>query len=309
MSYLNTEIQYYEADIRKTKPIGTCTLGQLFESIRNPKGETLGKFDLIAKASREGNKKLKDELKASLYYFTPCIFSDGTNRTYDSILRWTGVLILDFDNLEQELAVELRDYLFDNYPFVIASMLSSSRKGVKAVVRIPVVKSVEEFKSYFYGLAEHMQWIKGWDMTGQNSSLAFYLTYDYDIKVREDAVEWLGRGFKEDEFKEWSGGEIEPLEDVTEEDREEILLQLKRCVDRIVDSGHAFYRSTCLLGWGFAGAGYFTEDEMKEILFDLVDDNDYLSQKPRTYKKTCLDMKRVGFASPVYLERHEHLYE
>ncbi len=41
---------------------------------------------------------------------------------------------------------------------------------------------------------------------------------------------------------------------------------------------------------------------MQDILFDLIDSNDYLSQKPKSYKKTCLDMKNLGMSAPLTLE-------
>jgi lipocalin len=34
----------------------------------------------------------------------------------------------------------------------------------------------------------------------------------------------------------------------------------------------------------------------------LVDDNEYLSQKPKAYKKTILDMKNIGMSAPLTLE-------
>lgn len=309
MSYLDTPLQYYENDIRKTKPIGICTLGQLLNSIANPKPDTLAVFNQISQASSEGNKKLKDELKSKLWYFTPCIYSKGNNRTYDDISHWTEIIVLDFDNLEHELAVELRDWLFENYSCVIASMLSSSRKGVKCFIRIPKVSSVEEFKLYFYGIASEMQYVKGFDYTGQNSALAFYLTYDYDIKIREDATEWTQTGYKIDEFKQWEGGEIIPVLDVTEEDREEIKKQLVCMYANITDNGHIPNRSASLLLGGYVGSSYFTFEEAVNILDDLIDATPYLQYKPKTYKTTARQMLHIGSKSPLYLQRHEHLYE
>lgn len=303
MSYLSNKIQFYPADIRQTKPIGSCTLGQLLDSIRLPKPDILELFDEIANASIKGDKKLKDELKSKLYYLTPCIVSDGTNRTYSAIERFTGLMVLDFDNLEQELAVELRDHLFETYPFIIASMLSSSRKGVKCIVRIPVVESVEEFKLYFYGLATIMEVYRGWDSTSQNSALAFYLTYDFEAKVREDAAVWSRTGYKEDEFKAFTG-DFEVVNDVSEADRQQIIKQITSMFASIVDSGHGLVRSACLIFGGFVGAGYYSYDEAIDILDDLVDNTPYLQAKPRTYKKTCRTMVLLGSKSPLFLDRH-----
>lgn len=302
-NYMSTLIQYYPNDIHIVKPLGTLTLGQFLNSIKNPKPDIESQFKKIAEASAEGNKKLKDELKSKLYYTTPCIFSDGTNRTYQAIDHFTGIAVLDFDNISVDLACELRDYLFNTYPFIIASFLSSSRKGVKCLVRIPVVNSVDEFKLYFYGLGCIFQFYKGFDITSQNSALAFYLTYDHDALVREDAAVFQDTGYKEDEFKEFKGEAIK-VEDVTEKDREIILRQMYRIFDNIIDNGHVPLRGASLLFGGFCASGYYEIEEARGILYDLVDATPYLQSKSRTYKRTVNDMLIKGYTSPIYLERH-----
>ncbi len=131
-----------------------------------------------------------------------------------------------------------------------------------------------------------------------------YSTYDKELLMREDATVFEERGMKIDEFKVYSG---EPIEiEASEEDREYIKNILKRSMDKITDSGHYICRSTCLSGWGYCGAGYFTEEEMEEFLFELIDDNEYLSAKSKAYKKTCLDMKSKGITSPLILNETDN---
>lgn len=297
------KFQYYPASVYHTTPSGACSLRQMLYGIKNPKSETVEIFKQIEQASLDGDKKLKDKLKAQTVYFTPCIVSDGKGRKYENIVRWTGILLVDIDNLEPEIAKALKQYLFDTYDFVIASFLSVSKRGVKVLIRIPQVSSVEDFKSYFYGLMVNWQWIEGMDLAPQNCSLPAYLTYDYDLLMREDASVFSNRGMKIDELKVYSGEDIEV--DATEEDRETIKRLIKSAFDKITDSGHYICRSSCIVGWGYCAAGYFTEEEMEEYLFELIDDNDYLSTKSKAYKKTCLDMKKVGMASPLTLQDNE----
>lgn len=305
MEYLKTKLQYYPASVYETIPLGTCTLSAMLEAIKNPRSNILELFKKIEQASQEGNKKLKDQLKSKLYYFSPCVFTDGKGRKYENIINFTGLLILDFDNLTEEIAKELKQFLFDEYPFVIASFLSSSKKGVKVLVRIPIVNSIEDFKSLFYGLAVKMQWIKGFDGSSQNCMLPNYLTYDYDILIREDAIEFTGLGYKVDEFKTKEIGEVIPLENVTEEDKEDILKQIRNMFKNITDNGHIPVRSASLLLGGFQSAGYFTEEEVEAILFDLVDETPYLQAKPNVYKRTVKEMLNRGKLAPLYLDKHE----
>ena len=303
MSYLDTKIQFYPASVYESAPIGVCTLADMLTSIKNPKPKILETFKLIEKASLEKNKKEKDRLKATLYYFTPCIWSNGNSRKYSDIVSWSGLAILDFDNLEVDQAIKLKQFIFDEYSFVIASFLSSSKQGVKAIVRIPVVKSVDEFKSYFYGLMVTFQWVLGADASAQNSSLPNYLTYDYDILIRNDATVFNKTGYKEDEFKVYEG-EITIVDDVSEDDRETIKYILRKSFEKITDSGHYICRSACLAGFGYCGAGYFDTEEMREYLYELIEDTPYLQSKVKAYKQTCDDMIVRGLGSPLYLEKH-----
>lgn len=302
--YLDTKLQYYPASVYETLPIGVCTLKQMLTSIKNPKPEMLQLFKKIEQASKDKDVKLKAALKSKLYYFTPACSTDGKGRKYDNILGFSGLLILDFDNLTEEQAIDLKSFLFSEYQFIIAAFLSSSKRGVKCIVRIPVVKSVDEFKSYFYGIAVKMQWIIGFDGSSQNPMLPNYLTYDEDILYREDAVEWCEVGYKEGEFKVTEKREPIILEDVSEEDRQSIINNLQKAFDKIIDTGHFLLRSICIVGFGYVGGNYFTEDEMEDILFGMIDNNSYLSQKSNVYKKTALDMK-LGMNNPLYLSKHE----
>lgn len=275
----------------------------MLSAIQSPKESTLKVFKEIEEASKVGDKKRKDKLKSQLFYFNPCCVMDGTGRKYENIVSYTGILLVDIDNLDEEVAIALKQYLFNTYDFVIASFLSVSKKGVKVLVRIPVVSDVKSFKSYFYGLMSSWQFIKNMDYAPQNPSLPAYLTYDREILIRENPTVFNRRGIKVDEFKQYSGEKIEV--EATEEDRETIIRILTSMMNKITDSGHYICRSTCILGWGYCGAGYFTEDEMQGILFDLIESNNYLSQKTKVYKKTCLDMKSLGISAPLTLDDDE----
>lgn len=305
MSYLDTKINYYPSSVYQTTPIGTCTLSQMLQAINQPKEEMLTLFKQIEEASKVGDKKVKDELKSKLYYFSPCCFTDGLGRKYNNIVSFTGLAVLDFDNLTEQEAIDLKEWLFNEYKFVIASFLSSSKKGVKVLCRIPEVKSVEEFKAVFYGMAVTMQWIKGFDGSSQNCMLPNYLTYDYDLLMREDAVIFDGAGYKEQEFPKVSDVSSQKKDIIgTEDDRACILLQLTRMFNSITDVGHRTVVSASLLAGGWVSAGYYTTDEMQEILFDLIDATPYLQSKPQVYKRTATEMMGRGMLAPLYVKRH-----
>lgn len=303
-SYLDdVRFQYYPSSVYETVPLGFCSLREMLMAIKLPKEKTLKIFKEIEEATKAKDKKRKDKLKSQLYYFNPCCVMDGIGRKYENIVSYTSVLLIDIDNLDKEIAKDLKQYLFDTYDFVIASFLSVSKCGVKILVRIPMAVSVDDFKSYFYGLMSSWQWIKNMDYAPQNPSLPAYLTYDEDILIREAPSIFDRRGIKIDEFKVYTG---EPVNvEATEEDREKIIYILTSIFNKIQDSGHYISRSACIVGWGYAGAGYFTEDEMQNILFNLIEETPYLQTKPQVYKKTCMDMRQVGLSAPLTLREDE----
>src|SRR3989304_490792 len=130
---------YYPAVISKSTPLGDITLDRFISSIKYPKKKILDIFYKIEEASMNGDKQEKARLKSNLYYFTPCVYvKDG--RKYENIINWTGLLALDFDKLpSKKYAEEERDSIFSEYKFIIASWISPSRLGVRALVKIPVV--------------------------------------------------------------------------------------------------------------------------------------------------------------------------
>jgi hypothetical protein len=304
MSYLETKFSYFPANIEIVKPLGTISLYQYLKAIKHPKEEVIKVFKDIEAASLAGDKKLKDELKSKLYYFLPCVTLDGKGRKYSNVTGFTGLMVVDLDNLEVSFAKEIKEYLFKTYPFVIASFLSASKKGVKLLIRIPKVNSVEEFKELFYGLMAKWQYYRGMDFTPKNCVLANYLTYDTELLYRLDATEWTGIGCQIDEFKEYTG-EIEPLEEVKEEDVLKIRRIFSSMFSKIVDAGHPVVRSASLMAGGFVAYGYVDYDYIKDYLFELIDDTPYLKSKVRTYKATCVQMLAKGMTSPMKLKENE----
>ena len=304
IEYLSTRFSYYPANITITEPLGEISLYDYLYAIKNPKPHILEVFREIEKASLEGDKKLKAKLKEKLFYFTPCIKTDGLGRCYENITEWNEILILDFDNLEPEFAVLFKEYLFENYSCIIAVFLSASKCGIKSLVRIPKCSSVDEFKSYFYGIASEMQYYRGWDASSKNCSLPNFLTYDPDLLYRLDATVWDKVGVQIDEFKEFDG-EFEPLEDINPKDVAGIKLMIKRMLDKIEveQQGHGNVVHTGLILGGFVGANYLSFEDAKEYVFDLMDNIEYLQKGLRGYQKTIIDMMKRGTLAPLKYER------
>ena len=57
--------------------------------------------------------------------------------------------MLDFDHLQPEYCKEFKQVLFTHYKCIIATWLSASQHGLRVLIKIPEVKSVNEFKQYW----------------------------------------------------------------------------------------------------------------------------------------------------------------
>ncbi len=302
MGYLDTKLQYFPNDIKQTRPLGELTLYQWLYSIKHPKESVMQLFKDIEQASAVGDLKTKAKLKKSLYYVVPSTFSDGQGRSYSNIENFTGLLVIDVDGLEVEYAKEFKEYLFYTYPFFIAVYLSPSRKGVKGLVRIPICKTVEEYKGYYNGLMSIMQEYKGMDFATGNCVLAHFITYDHSLLYRLDAVEWKGIGMRIDEFKV-SNETLEELTDIDPKDVEGIKLMLQRMMAKIdvEQQGHLILRNTSLIAGGLTR--YIPMDEMQEYMFELIDNSSYLQKGLHGYRKTCMQMLKLGATNQIEYER------
>lgn len=290
---------YYPADVHIPTPLGRVTFAQFLKANKEPKDEIISLFSQIEEATKKGDLNLKGKLKSKLFYFTPCVETDGIGRCYSNIRGFTGLMVLDFDKLDN--APAFKQFLFDNLKCVVAAYLSPSKKGCKFIVRIPKCQTIDEFKSYFYGLGFYMEKYEGFDPSTQNCILPLYLSYDPELLYREDAEVWDIKGEKIDEFKVFEG-EIEVLEEVSEEERKRVKKIIKGSMDKIVDTAHYIVRSTALCGGGYVASGYYSQEEMEDMIINMIEKNEYCKKNLSGYKKTAKEMIVKGMKSPLYLK-------
>lgn len=289
---------YYPARIETRKALGVIDLPYFLNAIRKPSDRIKKVFRLISIAEDYGNMKRKATLKQNnLFYFTPCVFMDGEGRGYKNIVSFNGLAVLDFDHIEN--AAQFKKYIFENHKFIIAAFLSPSKKGVKFIVRIPVVNSVEDFKSYYFGLGILFDKYKGWDGSGQNCVLPLFLSTDQDILIREDAELFDSRGKKNDFFS----AEMVNISDIKieEGDKGRILENIRKAIDAISSNGHPqLIAATISLG-GYVGANYLTMQEAESFIFSLIESSSYLKKGIAGYKKTASTALQKGTQKPIKL--------
>lgn len=295
----------YHGNVKNTIPITEVTLEQFIKGNRNPKPKIKEVFKQIEEATATGNLKLKSELKQNnLVFFTPSVKTDGKGRSYSNIENFTGIGVLDFDGLSKEMAVELKHHLFNDFKSCICSWISPSGFGTKALFRIPVVKTVEEFKSVGAGLGTIFEWYTGWDASSvTNPILPLFLSWDPDMLVRdfEEAEEFKLRGFKETLFEPFEG-ELPDSSSFSEEEINKVIETIRFYIDKIDGNGHPAVCSTSLLAGSFS---IFYGIDLLPILEQAIEENSYLSKDTAGYIRTARQMYNRGQNNPQPLKRYE----
>lgn len=297
------KFQYFPSNIWEAKPLGEVTLRQFLNSHKNPKENIVEVFNKIKEAARVGDLETKDRLKRNnLFSFTPSSILDGKGRSYDNVIGFNPILIVEFDKIDH--AEELKKDLFKRLDCIVAAYISPSRRGVKFIVRIPTPKSIEEYKEYWCGLAYYLSRFEGFDPANYNLVLPLFLSYDKDILVNENAKEWTKKGGKINSFK-YNAEPIEAPENIEEGDTAEVISLITYLIDRIEDNGHNQVLSTALCLGGFTASGYLTVEEALDLIRERIESNDYLAKGVSGYKKTAETMFNRGLSSPMLLDKHK----
>lgn len=297
MSYLDIKFPYYPNNISIVKPLGHISIKEFIRAVSNPKENVKQLFLDIKNAADKGDLKLKGELKKKLYYFTPCIDTDGLGRSYSNITSFSGLVQVDFDGLTN--ATEFRDWFFENCKSCILCGLSPSGYGIKALVKIPKVKTVNEYKEYFCGMAVYLEKFKGFDRATFNPSLALYMFYDPDLKWREDATVSTVRGVKINAFDPNKTIDFEITDDIDEEVEKLVVNKINFLIGRIEDNAHPQLLGISFLIGGWAGANFIGEELAFDTMNEAIENNDYMSKDTRGYLRTAKSMYLKGVDNPA----------
>jgi len=285
--------QYYNAEIKAINALGFIKLGTFIKKTKAPKEEIIKKFEQLKTA--EGNEKV--ELKKSLYSFTPSVKVKSV-RNYENIYEFTGLLVLDFDKLEN--AELFKKYLFDTYKFVITAYTSPSRRGVKAICKIPIVNTIKEYKSIFYAMADEMEQYEGFDSSNQNPVLPLFGSYDPNILYRVDFEEFDKKGIKLNEY-DYKISEPPKEVEVNSYQTATVRNRLKKMIGKINSDGHPQVVKSSIVAGGYVASGYISESEAEYLLSSEISSNSYLSKDTKGYIRTMKKFLRDGQRRPIYL--------
>jgi hypothetical protein len=283
-------IQYYSGNIKDSVPKGFVSIEKVLASIQMPKPENI---ELIHKIRTAETPEIKAHLKTKLYSFTPCALVKGA-RKYADITEFTGILALDFDKLPDEnYADEFKRELFGEYKFIFAAWLSSSKKGVRALIQIPKAQSVDEFKHYYNAVEHEFSGYHGFDSAPKNCILPMFYSIDNQLLYRIDNTIWTTKKIpivtKPPEY----------FHQKTKGKENWVYNNIKKAIDNIVDNGHPQLRGAAFALGGYVSAGYISEYDAVDLITNLINSNSYLSIKPSVYIRTAKEMIEKGQNEPL----------
>lgn len=298
------KFEYYSANVYDTIPKGEVDLYRYLESIKSPKDSIKKLLLEIQEAAKEGDLKKKDKLKSKLHYVTPTVKTNKQGRKLENVIAFNPIMVVEWDKID--FAEELKQWLFDNFKCVIASFLSPSKKGVKAFIRTPIPTDLDDYKAYYYGISYTLSMIRGFDTVNVNSVLPLYFCWDENILIRpwNEVEEWTRRGGRKNSFKEVKAEDVEPLEEVTEEDIKEIYRRIDRVFEKIEEeqTAHRHILGLSTYIGGIVGQGYLPFNEAYDYICDKISQSDYCSKGRNNYCKTAREFIAKGMSSPIKLD-------
>jgi hypothetical protein len=294
----NPKLSYYAADISASRPLGEVYLDDMFRAIARPKNKVLEILAQIHAAEKVGDKELKATLKTKLYSFTPAVLCYPT-RKYKDIVSFTGLAPFDFDKLpSEEYAKEFKMALFNEYDQIVACWLSSSRKGVRGLFRIPVCNTPEEYKDYYRAIEDDLSLYHGYDPAPKNAVLPLFISHDPEIIINTGAKIWTKK-------KEVVIQPYNPPNYWVEPQTDKVYKLVKSAIDKISNNGHPQLRAISVALGGYVAGGYIGHLEAESMVERFIRSNSYLASfgegKIQVYIKTAKQSINFGTKSPLHL--------
>jgi len=135
---------------------------------------------------KDGNRAAYDVAKKTLYAFTPSgKFLGGRKREF--LVDYTGIVILDFDYLTQELLREIKA-IVNGCEYTLACFVSPSGNGLKVLVSVSTGAS-DHLKA-FLSVQRYYQSLTGVDIdpSGKDITRLCFVSMDEDLYYNPGAV-------------------------------------------------------------------------------------------------------------------------
>lgn len=216
-----------------------------------------------------------------------CFGGEFTKRSNDSLVKASGLMILDFDHPD----IEFQDKLL-NDEYIYAYWVSPRGEGYKALVRIPVVNNDTEYKQYFFAFQKRYPEV---DPSGKDIARVCYFSYDPSIVVKEDCKMW------EEKAEVRGGSGMRPAQEKTKvkSDFKKIAIGIDMLRNAQTGNRHETILKAGRLMGGYIGSGEIDEFDVtsvfeSEVMSIMDNPSDF-----RTQWKTFTDGILYGKADPI----------
>ena len=189
----------------------------------------------------------------------------------------------------------------------LSTWLSSSKRGVRAFVSIPICTDTNEFKRRYMAFAEMVEGemnIK-LDPATKNAVLPVFLSHDPNILVREDATTFKGEAVVIDtprpttqpiQYRSSAKGTIKTY--WTNRVAKFAIVS----VQNITEPHHINLRNLSMLLGGYCANYGVNTDDIQAILVQGIEQHTYMSKNAVGYVKTMLSAFDLGMTKPVTLK-------
>lgn len=279
-----------------TRPekVKDITIDEALERVRN--GASL---NLVTKIRETADYKAVQDLKRNLYAVT--FAGQFTYRSNNGLSQASGLLTLDIDKVQNPGFI--KQYLFDNYDHCFAAWLSPSGNGVKALFKIPVVKSDTEYKEYYNSILQHID-IADPDPANKDISRLCFESFDPDL---------LSRDF--DKTSTWTDRITAPVHradqisitDKSAVDLDELFSRVDRMIQAAPDGSkhYTLLKASRLMG-GYVASEAITEQLATDFLEDAISKRSIDSFDGA--KRTIRDGIKFGIQAPIHIDLTKDYY-
>lgn len=268
----------------RPEKVKDITVQEALDRIRN--GASL---NLITKIRETGNFDLKRDLYAVTFA------GQFSYRNNSKLIKSSGLLTLDIDKVENPTFI--KSYIFNNYDHCFASWLSPSGNGVKALFRIPEVKTDAEYKEYYNSILEMID-IADADPANKDIARLCFESFDPDLLQRDL-----------DKCSVWTDRVTAPvtrtpqvsITDKSNIDLSELYDKVATLIANAPDGQkhYTLLKASRLMG-GYVGSELISEQTASDFLEDLITRRSIDSLEGA--RRTIRDGIRFGVQVPIYID-------
>lgn len=173
------KFSFFKCPVKTTNPKGETTLPEVYQLIRSDK------YKRETAALRAINDKVEARNFKAEWFDYVTFSGTFTKRSADALIQHSGLLVLDFDHIEDVTALKsalLRDKFFETQLLFV----SPSGTGIKWVVAIDLEK--HNHLNWFIAIANYIRvtYRLEVDPSGKDVSRACFLPHDANIYIHQD---------------------------------------------------------------------------------------------------------------------------